>query len=147
MLAVEHRYRHSACGCFIYPCGYLEYLTMEERYKLYKELIGRVSAPRSATNGVLAAGDSEFMKDYPVLGALMLFLGEGKERRSSTASLTVFCEDGMWKVVVGDRAEHRKLWASGTTFVDAIAALEERLNAPVVEWRYESTRGQGGPRK
>lgn len=147
MLVVEHRYQHSAIGCFIYPCGYLEYLTMEDRYKVYSDCIRRIAEPKGKGNGVLAAEDSEFARDYPVLAALMVFLGEGKERRSSTASLTVFCEDGMWKVVLGDRAEGRKLWASGPAFADAIAALEERLNAPVVEWRRDASQGHKRPGK
>jgi hypothetical protein len=52
-----------------------------------------------------------------------------------TASLLVFCEFGMWKVCLNDRALGRSAWATGRTPEDALASLEGHLDRDDVDWR------------
>lgn len=63
---------------------------------------------------------------------------EGQER--VTSMLCVFVESGVVKIALQDRQEGQSLWVASASLVEALAALEARLQAGDGEWR--QSRGQ-----
>jgi hypothetical protein len=69
---------------------------------------------------------------------------DGEERQLST--ITIFRQDGAWKVWLNDRACERFVCLTGTTVEQAIASLEKQLREDTVAWRV-SKDTRGGRRK
>jgi hypothetical protein len=69
---------------------------------------------------------------------------DGGERELST--LTVFRQDGSWKVWLNDRACDRFSCVSGDTIEQALASLEDRLQTGTMDWRTSKDR-KGGTRR
>jgi len=69
---------------------------------------------------------------------------DGSPRRTST--LLTFCEQGLVKICLSDRAFNRNTFMGGQTFAEAICALEEGLARDRVDWRCAS-RQDGGVKK
>lgn len=82
-----------------------------------------------------AARDACMEAEYPCLSEYLLLrnFDDGSERE--TATLLVFAAEGLWKCCLNDRAEEKTLWASGTTYSDALTALESMLSGGGAEWR------------
>jgi len=91
------------------------------------------SASAAAAGG--AAHDAVLSDSYPAVHEFMTSVEgpEGKARQTST--LMVFVEPPLWKICLNERDAGLSLWASGETLDQALQNLEERLTAPVVEWR------------
>jgi len=58
---------------------------------------------------------------------------DGEPRQSST--ITVYLEDGRWKMCLNNREEKLTLWVSGDTWGKALDALEEALTGERPDWR------------
>lgn len=50
-------------------------------------------------------------------------------------TLTVFVEDGVWKLCLNDRAEGEIAFTAGATLTDALNALERGLRDGTLDWR------------
>lgn len=103
------------------------------------------SALKLDPNAKFAARDEEFEKDHPAITEFMTLRkgDDGKVRK--TASLLVFCEDGLWKCCLSEREEELTLWASSDTLAGLLEALEATLQAPAPQWRTSS--GKRKPKK
>ncbi len=62
--------------------------------------------------------------------------------KRSTSSMTVFVDEGLFKVVLNDKDTGRSLWVSNKTLWGALDALEAHLVAGTGEWR--RNRKEGG---
>jgi hypothetical protein len=65
-------------------------------------------------------------------------MDDGKHRVTST--ITISCEDGVWKACLNDRPQHQgdwlfQLYKSSDTFEGALAALDGALQDGTAEWR------------
>jgi len=79
--------------------------------------------------------DDEFKKKYPSLFELMTATKypDGKDRLPS--SITVFCEDGLFKGVLAEKTAELNLWGTGATLKALLGTLEARLAEPKPDWR------------
>jgi len=98
-----------------------------------------------ATANPEQAADKDLEKLYPIMhGFLTCREGEKKGEFRETASLTVFCEDGMFKVCLSDRESGATLWASSATFQGTLDALEATLGKDEPGWRVRKVGGAKG---
>jgi len=58
---------------------------------------------------------------------------DGSGRR--TATLLLFCEEGLWKLCLSDRDLSRTGWSAGPTIEGALSSMEAALAADAMEWR------------
>lgn len=79
--------------------------------------------------------DPELAKRCPAVAEFMTSLTGPTGESRQTSTLTVFTDSDGWKVCLNERDAELSLWAVGTSLMGALEALEERLTAPVVEWR------------
>jgi hypothetical protein len=94
------------------------------------------NAPRSKW----AASDIELSSRFPALTEYLTeaVMDDGKHRVTST--ITISCEDGVWKACLNDRPQHQgdwlfQLYKSSDTFEGALAALDGALQDGTAEWR------------
>jgi len=72
-------------------------------------------------------------------------LPDGSFRQVST--LTLFVEDGQFKLCLSEKEHDCTLFASGECLESVLECLEERLTAPVVDWRRKGGKGNSRPGK
>jgi len=79
--------------------------------------------------------DEKFTKSFPALSEYMTSVTypDGQER--TPCSLTIFCEEGVFKACLSERDLEMSLWGTGETFQDCLKTLEERLKGPAPDWR------------
>lgn len=82
-----------------------------------------------------AAEDSGLEKRFPVLSLMLMGTPMLQGKRRKTATMTVVCEDGQFKLGLRDRDRDVSLWVSAGTLDGAMTTLEEALNARPVAWR------------
>jgi hypothetical protein len=87
------------------------------------------------TSGGSVASDTEFALLYPILAGFLTEIPGGLPATARTATLTIFAEDGVFKVRLSDRNTHYDLWASGVSVTEALKALERLFDEPVIPWR------------
>lgn len=102
---------------------------------------------RNTSSAFVQARDAWFAKEFPAL-LEYLTVGElpGGETRQ-LSSLTLFVEQGIWKLCLAEKDAEVNLFGSGDSVELALANLEERLKAPNVDWRRRSGGGTRGPGK
>ena len=99
----------------------------------------------AAGHGVVAPPpDPEFEAAYPALWEYLTVTSWGKDQPRRTSTITLFSDDGAWKVSLNDRDQGYGLFATGSTLENALETLEELLTAPAGppwrknrEWRPE----------
>jgi hypothetical protein len=82
----------------------------------------------------VAATDVEMAKEYPALMEYLTLLTIGKEPRQPSR-LSLFSEDGVFKVFLNDPHTARYACVSGKTVKGVLRALEEVLANGEVDWR------------
>ncbi len=98
-----------------------------------------------ATANPEQAADKELEKLYPIVHGFMTCReGDKKGEFRETASLTLFCEDGMFKVCLSDRESGATLWASSASFQGALDALEATAGKDEPGWRVRKPGGAKG---
>jgi hypothetical protein len=97
-----------------------------------------VTRGRAPEDGAVVGGggpDSLGRDDLPAVMEY-LFLDHWEDGASrETSTLLVFVEDGRVKACLNDRQEERSLWVSSTSFLGALAALEDALRSGGADWR------------
>jgi len=85
--------------------------------------------------GKKAATDEGFAKKYPTILEYLTTTkwDDGTAREASKLSL--FIEDGVFKVAVNDVDLKRSLYTSGETLEGALRATEKALQMPEADWR------------
>jgi hypothetical protein len=87
-----------------------------------------------------AARDARLEKIVPALTEYLTERINDDGQNRVTATISVSCEDGQWKVCLTDRAQAGgkwdfKLWRSAPTLEDALKAVDKELQSPLPEWR------------
>lgn len=103
------------------------------------------SRPQPASNGAAKAPVCKWLaKAMPAVHEFLTVavMPSGEVRQTST--LSVFVDDGIFKVCLHERDMECTLWASGDGLEEALEVLEERLTAPVVEWRRKGGKAPPG---
>lgn len=79
--------------------------------------------------------DGDFASGYPLVTEYLCTqqYDDGSPRERSALSL--FCEDGMLKLALNDKAEGRSLYVSAESLEDALELLERALHATNAPWR------------
>jgi len=88
--------------------------------------------------------EDDIFGDLPALREYLTerFYEDGTVRQ--TASLLVFCEDGLCKLMVNDREVGRVAFWSGESFTAVLAAAEAALAGDRADWRVsKQTAGRG----
>lgn len=78
-----------------------------------------------------------------LLDYLTMLVDPGGERQTST--LTIFAEEGQWKVCLSDRETGMVLFRSGETLFATLDALEKACTSGRADWR--AKKGDGRMRR
>lgn len=99
--------------------------------------MGKLSRSSTEVNGEsgYAAVDPVFLQGLPTLYEYLAGSQweDGKSRETST--LLIFCEDGLWKCCLNDRATQRTAWHSAASFQALLSELEAGLCTQQLGWR------------
>jgi len=79
--------------------------------------------------------DDAFLKALPLTHDFMTMLSYEDGTPRQLATLTVFVDDGSWKVWLNDRDNQRSLCVSGQGFQEALRMLEAALGSERPSWR------------
>jgi hypothetical protein len=116
------------------------FLSREQQWRdAFRRKIMGVFDKLPSSNGKAGSGplpeDSDFLEAWPGLWELMTETKypDGKDRERS--SLTVFIEEGSFKLCISERTRELSCWATGPTFKRALDALEGRVVSDSPEWR------------
>jgi hypothetical protein len=117
-------------------------MTNREVWIMAKSRLAEVLARAKASGLGQPATDEAFGVEYPILYALMTETSTDGKTKRQTSSVTLFTQDGMWKACVVEKDADVSLFGSADTFLGALANLEARLDAPIVDWRDRAPRGK-----
>lgn len=108
---------------------------------MYVRKAQKASPPGGQGGGMVA---SAFGEGYPALWEYLTLAAwdDGKPRQ--TATLTVFCEEGVVKLCLNDRDQDRSGWVSAATVETALERLDADLREDEVDWRRPKGRGGKG---
>jgi hypothetical protein len=108
----------------------------------------RKAGPQGSLSGsCLEAQDTELQATRPALHEFLTRQLDDDGNPRETATLLIFCQEGMFKGCLNDRATAGHLWAAGTLLSELLDVLEERLRDPKAEWRQSKEDGRTGRRK
>jgi len=122
-------------GSWQLPSEFWQNLEGDRRWVLGSKWIKAALGSASVTGPSGAAHDAVLADAYPAVHEFLTDTTgpDGKGRQTST--LMLFVEPPLWKLCLNERDAGLSLWASGESLDQALVNLEERLTAPVVEWR------------
>lgn len=109
---------------------------------LRKDAIQRPADPAAVT-----LVDVKAQKSWPTLWAYMTQLRWEDDTPREPSGLTLFVQDGMFKVLLKDNATSCVLWSAGTSFFGALDAIEAALAVPQPDWRMDRRAGGGVAKK
>jgi len=107
-----------------------------------KEPIGRaVSRPKTSGNGVSPETMSTpgFEQNYPSLYAFLAEVRETSEFHH-TGCVTLFWEDGVYKLVLNDRPLKRSCFLSNARLVELFHMADRGLRGDLLRWRRKGYR-------
>lgn len=79
--------------------------------------------------------DEAFAKKFPTLLEFLTTAEWEDGTARETSTLTVFIEDGAFKVAVNDRDLKQSIYLTGKTLQDALGAAERALGGGTADWR------------
>ena len=135
-LVGNHWYSRIADLTWYYPWEqYLNFGTGQFGVEIVK-FLKKIAAGAGGKGASSPPSDPEFEKAYPALWEYLTVTSWGKDQPRKTSTITLFADDGTWKVSLNDRDQGYGLFATGATFGDALNTLEELLTAPAgTPWR------------
>lgn len=110
-------------------------VTSEGRCEMGAKFIKTALASLAKGTTLEMASDAELGRSCPAVVEFLTSGADGAGKARQTSTLMVCTGDGQWKVCLNERDADVSLWATGETLQKALQALEQRLVAPVVEWR------------
>jgi hypothetical protein len=108
---------------------------IEEKFRMAKNILKRLAERKAKAKTGTAVADPAGAKKYPNLHCLMTALVDEEQNERRVATLTVFADDGCYKVCLNERNVSLTLWASSETLDGLWEALEARLSVDDVDWR------------
>lgn len=88
-----------------------------------------------------AFSDPEFARSYPTLHAYLTRLDDDAGKKRITATVMIFCEDGVAKGALRERNHDLTLWMTSSSILGLFEALEEALKKRPIEWRKNNPKG------
>lgn len=82
-----------------------------------------------------SATDDRFLKLYPTLHTYMTDTTWEDGTSREVSSLSVFVEDGRWKIAINDKDLRRSVYVTGGTFLEAMQAAEKAVASSGCDWR------------
>lgn len=82
-----------------------------------------------------AAGDRVFEQKYPALAEYLCLARHDDGKGRKTATLNIFCEDGLWKCFVNDRDNGRSAAFSDQSLYGLLDVVEASLKDDTASWR------------
>lgn len=79
--------------------------------------------------------DETFSSKCPALFEFLTVLPDDAPKSAKTASLTLFTEDGLFKICLSDRVTGLVCFVSGETYQETLMGLEAGLSNGTVDWR------------
>lgn len=79
--------------------------------------------------------DEQFESALPAVFEYMTSLPPDAPKNAKTASLTVFCEEGVFKACLNDRVDGLVCFATADTFDALLSALESMVASGEADWR------------
>lgn len=132
---VTHRYAGSRLVWRACERGFWEDLPVADRIKEARKMVDAIRARRPGGGHPGLASDGALESLHPSVYAFLVLAEPPSGGMGAPASITLFCEEGVFKCVLNDKGTGCSLWASGATFALALENLEMRLSADVVDWR------------
>jgi hypothetical protein len=126
--------------------GHAGYRTPARPFRLHRwevSAMRKPTAPSVGPSGTAPVG--VFFRSFPQLHQHLADpkWDDGTERDLST--LSIFSQDGRWKLCLSDRDGGKIVFLSGSTLEEAFLALERGLEAGTLEWR-DADQGVRGKR-
>lgn len=91
--------------------------------------------PGKRAAGKPAAEDKAMEKKFPAITLLMTATADDDGKPREVATMTIVCEDGLWKGGIRDRDSQASLWRSGTSLDALMVNLEAALVSGAADWR------------
>ena len=128
----------------VYPRRRWDQLSGLDREELFMSFLDQLKEAQGKKLAGTSCADEKFQKQYPALFEYMTAtaFSDGQER--TPCSITVFAEDGQFKVCLAERDLDMTLWGTGETFQEALRCVEDRLKGPNPDWRRKKAyKGKG----
>jgi hypothetical protein len=109
--------------------------TEAEKVEYLMGVFDKLPAPGTNGDACKLPEDPRFVKKFPGLWELLTQTKYPDESPRERSSLTLFVEEGVFKLVVSEKTRELSCWATGPTFEGALDALEKRLTSDSPEWR------------
>lgn len=118
--------------------------TVEELDAVAKNILKRLAERKAKAKTGSAVSDPLAEKKYPNLFTLMTALLDDDKQPRRVATLTLFADDGAFKVCLNERNVSLSLWAASETLEGVWEALEARLSVDDVDWKESRPEGNKG---
>jgi len=79
--------------------------------------------------------DADFKKAYPTLAAFLTDTQYEDRSPRTTATLLIFCENGVLRMCLNDRDNNRSVFFTNETVEGCLMSAENALCSNTVEWR------------
>lgn len=106
----------------------------------------RISEADGAKRAVASKAAAEWAKRYPALNEYLTLTSYPDGGQRQTATVLLFCEDGVWKGCLRDRDTSRSLWVTSGSPSEVLDDLEATLKTDTAEWRKDKP-FHSGPKK
>lgn len=106
----------------------------KERFPM-SEFRKRQRVPAHVSDVTLEVVDQDFQSVFPAIFEFLCVLPDDAGPQAKTASLTMFTEDGLFKVCLSDRVSGLVCFFSADTFKEVLEALEAGLCHGSADWR------------
>lgn len=91
--------------------------------------------------------DVKAQKQWPTLWSYMTQSRWDDDTPRATSGLTIFVQDGLFKVLLKENEQSLCLWAAGIGLYPALDAIEAALCTPAPDWRTDRRAGGGVAKK
>lgn len=120
---------------------------VERRDTMAKNILKRLAERKERVKTGTLVEDPAASKKYPSLYCLMTALLDDAGGPRRVATLTVFADDGAFRVCLNERNVSLSLWAASDTLDGVWEALEARLSVDEVDWKENKPETRPGATK
>lgn len=135
VMRAVNRFSRSVVAGWVLELSLARDLNREFNGGIMGKFVGKVKAAKEAKKKGVGARDVTMAKSFPALHEFLTEMVNDDKTPRQTASLSVFTQDGYFKVCLTDRETNMCLFATSEGFQDALEALEAELQSPAPDWR------------
>lgn len=119
-------------------------MKVNEEQKGVEEMI-RKPRPGERSGPVEAVfNDADFLRSYPTLAAFLTDTQYDDRSPRTTATILIFCENGILRLCLNDRDNNRSVFFTSETVEGCLICAENALCSNGVEWRTRNSYNRGG---